>query len=571
MNQYALDILTCQPDYASSSKYIVYTTPTKLAVVKGAEELLSKDLKDLVIPINEAQKTTFVLPAHSVTHMPANLINFDFCGLTSTGTAIYSAFFAEYNNETYEPVNWVFKTEYDGPQTTATPIDLSSYDCKISFDAKRIDGTNFGMNALTYASVGGGLKLWSVQDGMKLFNNVNSSLPSNSVSSLAEDNLGRIWLGTDKGLVKVTYNGTNFIFYTYNTLNSGLSSDIINDVFCYNDEIIMATENGITIYNHVSDKWKKYTRLNTNVIRSSSFRMSKASENYYVFAAQDGAYILDKNTDVWSKYDSSIAGWSGSNECLSVDLVDTEAFIGTSEDVKTFAIGAASVQTLSTLHGEITSVIYVQGTLAADDKLYCSHRDGFLTIFNSDLVSFTQQIASNLSKMREDFILSTAAGVGVLDINSLTVSYFPSSDTNGDILFTYPTNKQTGMSMDQPIFIGFSKTPDASSLEQHFSSTGLSCSIEVFNDTMAKITCAEFERAKDIHFVISEGLTATDSTFFSNYVDVEFYTEEKAPVNGWHPMLKHMILTGDVNHPIESLVFKNQNNFDVPVTAIIAI
>lgn len=569
MNQYALDILTCQPDYASLDKFIVYTYPTKLSVVKGAEELLYKDLKDIVIPINEAQKTTFVLPAHSITYVPAELVNFDFCGLTSSGKSIYSSFFADYDSEEYVPIDWVFKTEFDGPQSVVVPIDLDTYDITNTKDAIRINGTNYGMNVLSYAAAAGGLKLWSSVDGMKFFNTLNSSIVSDNILSIAEDYLGRLWLGTDDGLVKVTYNGTSYDFYTYNMSNSGISSDVINDIFCYNAELYLSTENGLSVYNMTEDTWKKYTRLNTNVIKASSFRMTKASSNYVVSAASDGVYTLSLSAGTWTKYDSSSAGWTGSNSCLSIELVDDEVFLATEDSVKTFTLETLSVEQLIE-YSNTNSIIYVSGATSDEDKLYCSHDDGYVTVFDSNLDYEQYQVSGGLNRMKTGFVMSSQEGFGTLDVESFEITLLPTSDDNGDILFSYPSNNQNSISVEQPMYIGFGKTPDLDSLVSHFESSGSTHSISI-NGSIAKISLPEFERSEKITFDTLEGLTASDSSFFSNYLNVSFYAEEKAPVNGWHPMGKQMLLTGDITRPIESIVFKNLNDFDIPITAIIAV
>ena len=51
-----------------------------------------------------------------------------------------------------------------------------------------------------------------------VYDTLNSGLPSNVINSIAIDSNGIKWIGTNKGLVK--YNG--IIWTVYNTSNSGL-------------------------------------------------------------------------------------------------------------------------------------------------------------------------------------------------------------------------------------------------------------------------------------------------------------------------------------------------------------
>ncbi len=62
------------------------------------------------------------------------------------------------------------------------------------------------------------------------YNQINTpSLPSNSVTALAHDNAGNIWIGTNVGLVK--FNGLNFTTYT---TDNGLSANSITSIDCAN-------------------------------------------------------------------------------------------------------------------------------------------------------------------------------------------------------------------------------------------------------------------------------------------------------------------------------------------------
>jgi sensor histidine kinase YesM len=58
---------------------------------------------------------------------------------------------------------------------------------------------------------------------------------------------GRLWVGTDKGLNKISVNQPGFPVQNYST-NDGLSSDIINAVYVYNKKVYVGTPEGITFF-----------------------------------------------------------------------------------------------------------------------------------------------------------------------------------------------------------------------------------------------------------------------------------------------------------------------------------
>jgi len=67
------------------------------------------------------------------------------------------------------------------------------------------------------------------------------ALPSNVITSLAEDNVGNIWIGTDSGLVR--YNGTTFT--TFNTSN-GLPAKLIKCIETIGNQVYIGTNAGLS-------------------------------------------------------------------------------------------------------------------------------------------------------------------------------------------------------------------------------------------------------------------------------------------------------------------------------------
>lgn len=67
------------------------------------------------------------------------------------------------------------------------------------------------------------------------------ALPSNVITSLAEDNVGNIWIGTDSGLVR--YNGITFT--TFNTSN-GLPAKLIKCIETIGNQVYIGTNAGLS-------------------------------------------------------------------------------------------------------------------------------------------------------------------------------------------------------------------------------------------------------------------------------------------------------------------------------------
>ncbi len=84
------------------------------------------------------------------------------------------------------------------------------------------------------------------------------ALPSNSITALAKDNSGNIWIGTNVGLVK--FDGVTFI--TYNTVN-GLPSNTITCIESIGNQVYVGTRSGLSRFDGVN--FTNYTVANGKV------------------------------------------------------------------------------------------------------------------------------------------------------------------------------------------------------------------------------------------------------------------------------------------------------------------
>ncbi|VUD40966.1 Chemotaxis protein CheA [Thalassocella blandensis] len=118
----------------------------------------------------------------------------------------------------------------------------------LSFDVV-VDITEDGQNRLWIATRGGGLNLFDRET--ETFRNFREQdgLPSDVVKSVEADNIGNLWMGSDKGLTK--YNPESGSFVTY-TEHNGLQGNVFNfssSLKLKSGDMVFGGTNGITIFN----------------------------------------------------------------------------------------------------------------------------------------------------------------------------------------------------------------------------------------------------------------------------------------------------------------------------------
>lgn len=123
----------------------------------------------------------------------------------------------------------------------------------ISYNYIRDICENYGKDKaeLWIATYGGGLNRFDIEKE-KFFHYKHNpkqanSLSSNFVLSLCRDNLGNIWIGTEKGLNRFNSETGNFICYTHDSQKkSGLSDDYINAILMDNSGVLwIGTNKGL--------------------------------------------------------------------------------------------------------------------------------------------------------------------------------------------------------------------------------------------------------------------------------------------------------------------------------------
>lgn len=88
--------------------------------------------------------------------------------------------------------------------------------------------------------------------------NRSNTIGANFVRTIAQDNKGQIWLGTEKGGVSLYQSNTDD-FKRYTSENSKLNNDIIRKIYITNDgTMLIGTMNGLCVYNPFSKDFQLY-------------------------------------------------------------------------------------------------------------------------------------------------------------------------------------------------------------------------------------------------------------------------------------------------------------------------
>jgi ligand-binding sensor domain-containing protein len=86
-----------------------------------------------------------------------------------------------------------------------------------------------------------------------VWRNINNELGVETVTDISFDSFDNIWVASDRGL----FNYTNNVWVNYNTLNSGITSDVVLSVCCAsNGDVWVGTLNGLLRFRN--NKWQTF-------------------------------------------------------------------------------------------------------------------------------------------------------------------------------------------------------------------------------------------------------------------------------------------------------------------------
>lgn len=147
----------------------------------------------------------------------------------------------------------------------------------------------------------------------KTYNTKNSTLPTNSLSKIRIDKFDNKWIGTlYNGLVK--FDGNTFT--VYNTSNSGIPGNAINDFYFTDNIIWVATDHGIGRFDGSS--WKVYNISNSQIPSEYITALTFDHNNNLWVGTQSGLLKFDGVT--FTTFNRANSGISSDNiSALAVD------------------------------------------------------------------------------------------------------------------------------------------------------------------------------------------------------------------------------------------------------------
>ncbi len=232
---------------------------------------------------------------------------------------------------------------------------------------------NLWIGTGTYLRSDGGLNLFDPSSGIikQFVHNPSNpkSLQQNWVTSIFQDKLGNLWIGTNEGLDKFEFANQTFIHFTHDDHNpNSLSS---NDIKCISEDdsgnLLIATwGGGVNKYNLQSGKFSSYS-LNDNQSENQNMNILSLYMDHsgiiWVGTFNDGLYKLVLRSKSFLRAQNSVknAERIGNISNLSINAMYRDdngvIWIGSSDGVKSinpdFSTGPAFLKGISALNNSI--------------------------------------------------------------------------------------------------------------------------------------------------------------------------------------------------------------------------
>ena len=184
---------------------------------------------------------------------------------------------------------------------------------------------NSGNKWIGYGTVSGGSNAGLVKynnTNWTLFNTTSTpALPSNNITSLVNDSIGNLWIGTDSGLVK--FNGTQFIRYT--TMN-GLPANYITSVDAIGSIVYIGTLHGLSKFDGIG--FTNYNTANSQLANDSIFSVKMQTKTQVWLGGNNRLmrYLyINSSFSIFSNFPSNN---SGIMNCILLDNLG-QKWIGT--------------------------------------------------------------------------------------------------------------------------------------------------------------------------------------------------------------------------------------------------
>ncbi len=219
---------------------------------------------------------------------------------------------------------------------------------------------------------------------------IADGLSQDIVNSLHRDRLGFLWIGTEDGLNR--FDGYSIASYKHNPLDTNtLISNRITGICDYgNEDLLVTTETGFTLYNRAKDVFVRPTgRLGLYAGMGSAKPARDRSGRYWLIIESRTILRYDPTNDSAALLDP-ISETLSSGDFIKDLMIDNEdtVWVTSEKSVSVFRGDAAGFQTFQTKHGRpgvvnLSSAKDHHGNLwiAANAGLYRFDRKNAITTF----------------------------------------------------------------------------------------------------------------------------------------------------------------------------------------------
>lgn len=155
-----------------------------------------------------------------------------------------------------------------------------------------------------------------------LYNTASTpALPSNNITSLVQDSIGNLWIGTDSGLVK--FNGSQFIRYT---TTNGLPANYITSVDAIGNVVYIGTLHGLSKYDGIG--FTNYNMANSQLSSDSIFSIKMQTKTQVWLGGNNRLMRYLYLTSTLSVFYNYPSNNSGVLNCILLDNLG-QKWIGT--------------------------------------------------------------------------------------------------------------------------------------------------------------------------------------------------------------------------------------------------
>jgi len=155
-----------------------------------------------------------------------------------------------------------------------------------------------------------------------LYNTASTpALPSNNITSLVQDSIGNLWIGTDSGLVK--FNGSQFIRYT---TTNGLPANYITSVDAIGNVVYIGTLHGLSKYDGIG--FTNYNTANSQLSSDSIFSIKMQTKTQVWLGGNNRLMRYLYLTSTLSVFYNYPSNNSGVLNCILLDNLG-QKWIGT--------------------------------------------------------------------------------------------------------------------------------------------------------------------------------------------------------------------------------------------------